>query len=81
MVRCVEGIEETIKPLLERLQIENFRRQVRVAMGPSATTHEPMEIQGSNEEDKKGVGAVWKIIEVVTKVGKTTKSPQMMVQP
>jgi hypothetical protein len=35
-----------------------------------------MEIQGSNEEDKEeGVSAVWKIIEVVTKVGQTTRNP------
>ncbi len=53
-----------------------------MAIWLDATTHEPIEIQDSNEENKKkGVGVVWRIIEVVTKVGQTTKSPQMMVQP
>jgi hypothetical protein len=69
VVRCVEGIEKTIRPLLERFQNEIFRRQARMAMGPSATMHEPMEIQDSNEENKEeGVVGVPRIIEVVTKV-------------
>jgi hypothetical protein len=42
-------------------------------MNPGAKVHEPVDIQDSNEEDKKkGVGVIWKILKVMTKVGQTT---------
>jgi hypothetical protein len=67
------SIEEMIRPLLERLQSEIFKRQARVAMGPGATPHEPMEIQDSNEENKEeGVGVVQRIIKAMIEVGQTT---------
>ncbi len=40
VVRC----EKMIKPLLERLQSEIFRRQMKVVIGLGATMHELMEI-------------------------------------
>jgi len=51
-------------------------------MGLSAIMHKLVEIQDSNKENKEeGVGAIQRIIEVVTKVGQTVKNPQIMVQP
>ncbi len=44
-----------------------------MAIGPSAKVHKLVEIQDSNEEDKKeGVGAIRRILEAMTKVGQTT---------
>jgi hypothetical protein len=51
-------------------------------MGLSAIVHNIVEIQDSNEKNKEeGVGAIQKIIEVVTKVGQTIENLQTMVQP
>jgi hypothetical protein len=44
VVRCVEDIEETKKPLLEGLQGGIFRRQARMTMGLGARTQELVEI-------------------------------------
>ncbi len=80
VVKCAKDIEETTRPLLERLRSGIFRRQAKVAT-PSAIVNKPMEIQDSNKEDEEGVGAIWIILEVVTKVGQITKNPQLTMQP
>ncbi len=75
MVRCAKDIEEMIRPMLERLRSKVFRKQMRMAMGHGATMHELMEIQDSSEENKKNVGVVQRIFELVTKVGQTIENP------
>jgi hypothetical protein len=58
VVRCAKDIEKMIRPMLERLLRKIFRKQTKMVMGPRATTHELVEIQDSNEENKKVVGAI-----------------------
>jgi hypothetical protein len=43
-IRCVENIEESARPMFERLLRGIFRRSVKVVMGPGAMGHKPMEI-------------------------------------
>jgi hypothetical protein len=58
IVRCANDIEETTKPLLERLRKGIFKRPIRVAMGFGIITQKPMEIQKSNNKNEQGANAI-----------------------
>jgi hypothetical protein len=76
---CANDLEETTRPLLERLQKEVFKRKVRMATRLGAIMNELVEIQDSNNENKESVGVVHKFIEVTIEVGETTKITQKEV--
>jgi hypothetical protein len=75
-VKCAKDIEETIRPLLERLRNIIFKRQEKGGIGINARTHKLVDIYNCNKEDgEEVVGSIWRILEALTKVGQTIESP------
>lgn len=58
IVRCANDIEETTKPILERLWKGNFKRPIRVVTRFGATTQKPVEIQEFNNKNEEVANAI-----------------------
>ncbi len=81
VIRCADKIEETTKPLLERLWKGIFKKPIRAAMGFGIITRKPMEIQKSNNKIEEGANAIQKFIKAMTNINEITKITQKEVQP